>query len=138
MKEEKTIKQDVGKNLDDTIDDYELSDVEKLSDMITYILAEMAAKRFQEKVKGMSKKEINVLVRPLDCRSPKFTYGMLKMFFLVSGDKNMADILDLVNVCAEYDECAYDSFYDYFVDTDIMGWHLLESLMKEGDADVRN
>ena len=124
MKEEKSIKPTIGEYADDTIDDYELSDVEKLSDMITYILAEMAAKRFREKVKDMSQKEINVLVRPLDCRSPKFTYGMLKLFFLVSGDKNMAEVLDLVSVCAEYDECAYDSFYDYFVDTDIMDWHL--------------
>lgn len=124
MKEEKSIKPTIGEYADDTIDDYKLSDVEKLSDMITYILAEMAAKRFREKVKDMSQKEINVLVRPLDCRSPKFTYGMLKLFFLVSGDKNMAEVLDLVSVCAEYDECAYDSFYDYFVDTDIMDWHL--------------
>ena len=121
---------------DKTIDDYESTDLEKLSDTICYLVAEMAAERFQEAVKGMNQKSINALAKSLEVGARvKGSVPLLKMFFLVAGDKCMADVMDFVGVCSEYDESAYDIFFDALADLDTMDWHLVESWLEDGYGD---
>lgn len=130
--EDKIIDEDMEKD----IPEWEPTEVEQLSSSIGFFIAEMAAERFQAAVKGMDQKAINTLVRAIETGSRTLgAVPLLKMFFLVAGDKLMAEVIDLVGVCAEYDECAYDMFYDALTDTDIMDWHLVESWLEEEFGD---
>ena len=117
-------------------DDWEPTEVEQLSDCISYCVAEMVANRFQAAVKGMDQRAINALVRAIEAGSRAYgSVPLLKMFFLIAGDKLMAEVIDLVGVCAEYDDCAYDMFYDYLIETDIMDWNVIESIFEEKCGD---
>ena len=99
------------------------------------MIADLAANRFKEMTKELDQKKINVLARGIDRCRPVEAIALLKMFFLVAGDKSLADIMDIIDMCADYDEIAYDLFFDSFADTDIMDWNLVDSWLEDECGD---
>lgn len=112
-------------------DDMELTPVEELSCRITDQLAFKTADRFADMVDGKAMDMIRQIIRHLDRTDSETAVGMLQAMFLLNGNADYAKELDIINLCAMYNECAYDDFIYELFDTTEFDWFMTEISMME-------
>ena len=110
---------------------FDLSPVEELSCRITDHLAQRTSQRFADMVNGKEMGLIKQIISRLDRADSETAVEMLQAMFLLSGKDDEAKDLDIINMCAVYNETAYDDFIFELFDTDEFDWFVVEICMTE-------
>lgn len=116
----------------------DLSDEEQMSCDIAMQLAFMTEERFEDLVDDLTFRTVKKLVRRIGNSDPKSAVKMLQSMFLTYDMADMADALDILNICADYDEDAYSVFVQVLFDTDVFDWFSVECMLDdydEGESD---
>lgn len=112
----------IAKGLDENItvqiteheEEYGLSDVEELAEQIVFEIAEKTGADFVLFAEEADPECIDLVIKLLENRFfSSFTHA-LRTIFLAEGWVDAVWRLDLLDICYEHDEAAYDLFYDYF------------------------
>ena len=112
---------------DDHIDEaLGIEPVEKLSWSITDELAYRTADRFSDMVDGKRMDLIRNIILRLDRADSKVAVAMLQAMFILDGNADYAAELDMIDLCAKYNESAYDDFIFEMFDTDEFDWFITE------------
>ena len=98
--------------------DCDMSPEEILASEIVFSLAGKAAESFTNAVDGLNLISIKQLIGRLEDAMPKDAVSMLQAVFLSNGKRTDAEMLDLLDICAEHYEGSYDEFMDMFFQTD--------------------
>ena len=109
----------------------EPSEMECFTSDIICSLADRTVDCFREMILGLDKETARIIYSVLNEHDSMKAAGMLRMMFGIAGMEQEAYNVDLINICAFYDDTAYDFFMECIRDTDILGW-----FMVEGNNDV--
>ena len=88
--------------------DCDMSPEEILASEIVFSLAGKAAESFTNAVDGLNLISIKQLIGRLENAMPKDAVSMLQAVFLSNGKRTDAEMLDLLDICEEHYEGAYD------------------------------
>ena len=116
--EEKAKKEEAEQRQDVIIIDPE-NDYGLLAFGVADFLAERTAERFEVVTDDMKLETVVQIVRRIECSTHKEAVKMLQVLFLANGCFAEAEDLDLLWMCAEQDEKAFDYFYDSLTDTGV-------------------
>ncbi len=111
--------------------DCDMSPEEILASEIVFALAGKAADSFTNAVDGLNLISITQLIGRMEDAEAKEAVEMLKAVFLSNGKRTDAEMLDLLDICAEHYEDSYDEFIDMFFDTDEIDWFAVEHWLDE-------
>ena len=111
--------------------DCDMSPEEILASEIVFSLAEKAAESFTNAVDGLNLISIKQLIGRLENAMPKDAVSMLQAVFLSNGKRTDAEMLDLLDICAEHYEGSYDEFVDMFFESDEIDWFAAEHWLDE-------
>lgn len=108
-----------------------LTDAEILSSDIIIHIAEKTAERFEDMADTMEITTLKHLVRRLGSADLESVVPMLQTMFLARGMVDIAEDLDMLELCFRYDEDTYYLFYDILFDTDIFDWFSIENMFDD-------
>lgn len=111
--------------------DCDMSPEEILASEIVFALAGKAAESFTNAVDGLNLISIKQLIGRLENAMPKDAVSMLQAVLLSNGKRTDAEMLDLLDICAEHYEGAHDEFVDMFFQTDEIDWFAVEHWLDE-------
>jgi hypothetical protein len=111
--------------------DCDMSPEEILASEIVFSLAGKAAEGFTNAVDGLNLISIKQLIGRLEEAVPRDAVSMLQAVFLSNGKRTDAEMLDLLDICAEHYEGSYDEFVDMFFQTDEIDWFAVEHWLDE-------
>ena len=111
--------------------DCDMRPEEILASEIVFFLAEKAANSFTKAMDGLNLLSIKQLIGRLEDEMPKDAVSMLQAVFLSNGKRTDAEVLDLLDICAEHYEGSYDEFVDMFFQTDEIDWFAVEHWLDE-------
>ena len=104
---------------------------EEMSCDIAIHLAYMTESRFEDMIEGMEIDTIKQLVRRIENTEAEAAVKMLQTMFLARGMVDAAIDLDILKICADYDEDAYEFFVDVLYDSDVFDWFSVECLFDD-------
>ena len=108
-----------------------LTDAEILSSDIIIHIAEKTAERFEDMADGMEMSTLKQIVRRIEDADPESVVPMLQAMFLARGMVDIAEDLDMLELCSKYDEDTYFVFFDILFDTDIFEWFSIENMFDD-------
>lgn len=74
---------------------------------------------------------IKQLIGRLEDAMPRDAVSMLQAVFLSNGKRTDAEMLDMLDICAEHYEDAHNEFVDMFFQTDEIDWFAVEHWLDE-------
>jgi len=74
---------------------------------------------------------IKQLIGRLEDAMPRDAVSMLQAVFLSNGKRTDAEMLDMLDICAEHYEDAHDEFVDMLFQTDEIDWFAVEHWLDE-------
>ena len=77
---------------------------------------------FEEMTDGMDANTVEEIILRMKYADNSEAVRMLQSMFLVTGDVRAAEELDLIGICADFDDSAYDVFIDELFDTEMFRW----------------
>ena len=99
-----------------------LTPVEEMSNLIMSQLAISAYESFEEMTDGMDANTVEEIILRMKYADNSEAVRMLQSMFLVTGNVRAAEELDLIGICADFDDSAYDVFIDELFDTEMFRW----------------
>ena len=105
-----------------------LTDAELLCCDIAIHIAHKTAARFEDMADGMEMSTLKQIVRRIEDADPESVVPMLQAMFLARGMVDIAEDLDMLELCSKYDEDTYFVFFDILFDTDIFEWFSIENM----------
>ena len=111
--------------------DCDMSPAETLAADIVFCLAEKAGDSFTNAVDGLNIISIKQLISRLEDAGSAEAVSMLQAVFLSNGKRTDAEMLDLLDLCEDHYEGAYDDFMDSFFQTDEVDWFVTDNWMDE-------
>lgn len=103
----------------------------QLSCDIVAKLAFMTEERFEDMVDELGFTTVKQLVRRIEGVDAETSVRMLQAMFLTYGMADMADALDILDACADYDDDVYLLFIGDLFDSDIFDWFSLENMFDD-------
>ena len=80
---------------------------------------------------GMEMSTLKQIVRRIEDADPESVVPMLQAMFLARGMVDIAEDLDMLELCSKYDEDTYFVFFDILFDTDIFEWFSIENMFDD-------
>ena len=108
-----------------------LTDAEMLCCDIAIHIAHKTAARFEDLADGMAISTLKQIVRRIEDAKPESVAPMLQTMFLARGMVDIAEDLDMLELCSKYDEDTFFVFYDILFDTDIFEWFSIENMFDD-------
>ena len=108
-----------------------LTDAEMLCCDIAIHIAHKTAARFEDMADGMEMSTLKQIVRRIEDADPESVVPMLQAMFLARGMVDIAEDLDMLELCSKYDEDTYFVFFDILFDTDIFEWFSIENMFDD-------
>lgn len=108
-----------------------LSDAEILCCDIVIHIAHKTAERFEDMADGMEMSILKQIVRRIEDADPESVVPMFQTMFLARGMVDIAEDLDMLEICSKYDEEAFFVFYDVLFDTGIFEWFSVENMFDD-------
>lgn len=99
-----------------------LTPVEEMSNLIMSQLAISAYESFEEMTDGMDANIVEEVILRMKYSDNSVAVRKLQSMFLVTGNVRAAEELDLIGICADFDDSAYDVFIDELFDTEMFRW----------------
>ena len=112
-------------------DDMEMTPVEELTGLIISQLVYSAYRSFDEMIDGLAIATIKDILCRMNHSSNDLAVRMLQSMFLITGNVSAAEELDIIGICAEFDDSAYDLFIDELFQTDLFDWFLVEKCLED-------
>ena len=94
-------------------------------------IAHKIAERFEDIADGMEISTLKQIVRRIEDAGPESVVPMLQAIFLARGMVDIAEDLDMLELCSKYDEDADFVFFDILFDTDIFEWFSIENMFDD-------
>ena len=93
--------------------------------------AHKTAARFEDLADGMAISTLKQIVRRIEDAEPESVAPMLQTMFLARGMVDIAEDLDMLELCSKYDEDTFFVFYDILFDMDIFEWFSIENMFDD-------
>ena len=94
-------------------------------------IAHKTAARFEDMADGMEMSTLKQIVRRIEDADPESVVPMLQAMFFARGMVDIAEDLDMLELCSKYDEDTYFVFFDILFDTDIFEWFSIENMFDD-------
>lgn len=123
-------------DLDDVLD-YDIKDLGLMAADIACSVSNRVDDYLRELLKETDPRAARTIFHLIDKNDPVKSIAMLRMIFSISGMANAVDLIDILDICIDYDETAAGLFMALLNIEDIKDWYMVEvhkmpGFMKKG------
>ena len=112
-----------------------IAEVDNLMFEIALYLADTTSDNYERLMTGFGKFTKDHTLRILESFEPEEAIKALKMMFIVGEMEDEIKVLEVLDICQNYDKGVYDTFMDIFIDNMSSDWEYQKTCVDDPDEE---